>query len=410
MVAGPRAGSPKWGVPDGSPCVYGSGVGITAPPAARTLDAVEQICRRTDSADDLLEALAGELHRAVPHEAAAWFGVDPVTMLAAAPSRVENLDPDRCSQYWHLEFHEQDFASFTDLARGDGVSALRLSLDDRPARSVRYREFMAPQGYEDELRATFRLGESVWGFVDLYRDSVTQPFTADEVALVRSISGVVAAALRSYVRAGSPWLGQPSAPGLLVLDRDGRAVSQNAEAELWLRDLWPCTAGSCVEPTTSLDLLDLRDCSMAVPTPLFALAARARAVAEGRERVPARLRLRDSRGRWLVLHASALAGRDEPSAGTVAIVIEAAKSAEVAPIVIEAYSLTNRERDVLGAIARGGSTTEIAAELFLSPHTVRDYVKTVFEKVGVSSRNELVAKLFGEHYADRLHETMTELH
>jgi DNA-binding CsgD family transcriptional regulator len=331
-------------------------------------------------------------------------------MLAAAPSRVEDLDPDRCSQYWHLEFHEQDFASFTDLARGDGVSALRLSLDDRPARSVRYREFMAPQGYEDELRATFRLGESVWGFVDLYRDSVTQPFTADEVALVRSISGVVAAALRSYVRAGSPWLGQPSAPGLLVLDRDGRAVSQNAEAELWLRDLWPCTAGSCVEPTTSLDLLDLRDCSMAVPTPLFALAARARAVAEGRERVPARLRLRDSRGRWLVLHASALAGRDEPSAGTVAIVIEAAKSAEVAPIVIEAYSLTNRERDVLGAIARGGSTTEIAAELFLSPHTVRDYVKTVFEKVGVSSRNELVAKLFGEHYADRLHETMTELH
>ncbi|HEX4867163.1 MAG TPA: LuxR C-terminal-related transcriptional regulator [Acidimicrobiales bacterium] len=43
------------------------------------------------------------------------------------------------------------------------------------------------------------------------------------------------------------------------------------------------------------------------------------------------------------------------------------------------------------------STAETAAALFLSPHTVRDHVKTVFEKVGVSSRNELVARLFGEH-------------
>jgi DNA-binding NarL/FixJ family response regulator len=92
--------------------------------------------------------------------------------------------------------------------------------------------------------------------------------------------------------------------------------------------------------------------------------------------------------------------------GSVAVVIEAAKSAEIAPIIIEAYSLTSRERDVLGAIARGGSTAEIAAELFLSPHTVRDYVKAVFEKLGVSSRGELVARLFGEHYSDRLHATL----
>ena len=137
----------------------------------------------------------------------------------------------------------------------------------------------------------------------------------------------------------------------------------------------------------------------------MALVARARAIAEGRERVPARLRLRDQRGRWVVLHASALSGPASPD-GSVAVVIEAAKSAEVAPIIIESYSLTAREREVLGAIARGGSTSEIAAELFLSPHTVRDHIKTVFEKVGVSSRGELVARLFGEHYADRFHETM----
>jgi DNA-binding NarL/FixJ family response regulator len=50
-------------------------------------------------------------------------------------------------------------------------------------------------------------------------------------------------------------------------------------------------------------------------------------------------------------------------------------------------------------IAQGWGTAEIAARLHLSTHTVRDYVKAIFEKVGVSSRGALVAKLFAEHYA-----------
>jgi DNA-binding CsgD family transcriptional regulator len=91
------------------------------------------------------------------------------------------------------------------------------------------------------------------------------------------------------------------------------------------------------------------------------------------------------------------------------VVIEAAKSAEIAPIIIDAYSLTPRERDVLGALARGASTAEIAGELFLSPHTVRDHIKNVFEKFGVSSRAELVARLYGEHYADPVHATMVHV-
>ena len=63
-----------------------------------------------------------------------------------------------------------------------------------------------------------------------------------------------------------------------------------------------------------------------------------------------------------------LAGDDE------AIGVEPAKSGDLAPIIIEAYGLTPRERDVVRAIARGSSTPDIATELFLSAHTVRDYI------------------------------------
>jgi DNA-binding CsgD family transcriptional regulator len=75
----------------------------------------------------------------------------------------------------------------------------------------------------------------------------------------------------------------------------------------------------------------------------------------------------------------------------------------MAPIIVEAYCLTPREQDITHAVARGLSNQEIAATLFLSPHTVRDHLKAIFTKVGVGSRGELVAKLFAEHYAPTLH-------
>ena len=374
----------------------------------RVVDAVERVCATSTTADELLEQLSGELRRFVPHDASMWFGVDPVTMIATEPSRVEGLDAALCGTFWHLEFHEQDTALFADLAAGDAVSAMRHSLDDRPARSIRYRDFMKPQGFGDELRGAFRAGQRTWGVVGLYRESGRDSFDDDDLAILRAVSEPIGRALRTHVRTLSPWLGQPSAPGLLVVDASGRPISANADAVCWIRDLWPDLVDDADGVMSSLDARSCADGLLEAPTALIALVARARAVAEGRERVPARLRLRDRRGRWIVLHASALAGTAGPD-GSVAVVIEAAKSAEVAPIIIEAYSLTPREREVLGAIARGGSTNEIAAELFLSPHTVRDHVKTVFEKIGVSSRGELVARLFGEHYSDRLHETMVHL-
>ncbi len=372
--------------------------------AATARRAVEQVCSESETPDELLEGLQAALQRAIPHDASIWFGLDPVTMLATAPSRVEGMDPSLCDTFWHLEFHEQDAALFTDLARGDGVTTLRLALDDRVGRSVRYRECLVPQGYDDELRAVFQTGGSAWGAMGLYRESVHRSFDSDDVTLVRSISGVVAEALRVHVRRAVPWL-EPSAPGLMVVDEHGTIVSANGEALEWLRLLWPLTALGDGRASGPSALLELRDRGVGVPTPLFALVAKARAVAEGRERGPARLRLRDERGRWIVLHASIMSSTDG-AGGHVALMFEAAKSADVAPIIIDAYSLTPREREVLGAIARGASTAEIASQLCLSHHTVRDYVKTVFVKLDVSSRGELVARLFAEHYSDGLHARM----
>ncbi len=51
-----------------------------------------------------------------------------------------------------------------------------------------------------------------------------------------------------------------------------------------------------------------------------------------------------------------------------------------------------RERETLGLLLTGQSEKSIAATLGLSPHTVHDYVKVIFRKLGVASRAELMAR------------------
>ena len=96
------------------------------------------------------------------------------------------------------------------------------------------------------------------------------------------------------------------------------------------------------------------------------------------------------------MHGSVLG--EGPDART-AVMLEPARPTELAPLVADAYGLTDRERAVTELVARGHATAEIAARLHLSAHTVRDHVKAIFGKAGVSSRGELVARLFAEHYA-----------
>ncbi|HUN88316.1 MAG TPA: response regulator transcription factor [Terriglobales bacterium] len=53
-------------------------------------------------------------------------------------------------------------------------------------------------------------------------------------------------------------------------------------------------------------------------------------------------------------------------------------------------SLSKREKEVVRSVVEGYSNREIAVRLNLSEHTVKNYVFRVFEKLGISSRVELV--------------------
>lgn len=53
--------------------------------------------------------------------------------------------------------------------------------------------------------------------------------------------------------------------------------------------------------------------------------------------------------------------------------------------------LTRRELEVLSALAAGRTNKEIAADLGLSPNTVKFHVKNLFQKLGVTNRSQAIA-------------------
>lgn len=57
---------------------------------------------------------------------------------------------------------------------------------------------------------------------------------------------------------------------------------------------------------------------------------------------------------------------------------------------LKTYGLTKRELEIAGLIAEGKSNAEIAEKLYISETTVKKHVSNIFEKMGISRREELL--------------------
>lgn len=351
--------------------------------------------QQVDDAASLFAEASTRLRRIVPFDRALWMATDPGTGLPTAPTVLDSTvseHGDHCADYWRQELLVGDVNLFRDLARATVPAAALRGVDGGPERSARYRSILRPLGLDDELRAVLRVGDSPWGVVSLWRHDGRPPFSDQETRLVAGLSAPLGEALRVRARPSGAdgGLTRPDRPGLLLFDRDGALVSVNEPARVWLAELPPSDLG---RPT---------DLGVTLPMWLMAVVFGARSGRDGDGDGTARARVRTRSGRWLVCHASCLVdardGDGDTGDGTTAVVIEPATRAEVAPVIVDAYDLSEREQQITRLIARGVSNPDIAGELFLSAHTVRDHVKAIYRKVDVSSRGELVAKLFTEHH------------
>ncbi len=330
------------------------------------------------------------INRAIPFDRNCWHTVDPGTVLFTG-SLNQNIG---CSGSWLAE-HEyavDDVNNWWFLARsGRRAGATSLATHGDLTRSARHRS-VEPYGVADELRGSFVVDGTYWGAAGFQRERGQPWFTEDDVRFLASLCEPIAEGFRRALLAASvitPDGRGDDSPGLVLFDEHGKAESISPGAERWIAEMVEIPPPS--PPAES--------------KPVQAVAARARALAAGQDplKLAARSRAQTRSGRWLLLYGTRLSGGAE---GRTAVIIQPALPSEVAPLVALAYGLSAREGQVTRLCVKGESTKQIAQILGVSPYTVQDYLKAIFDKTGVRSRGELVGQVFLEHYVPRWEEVI----
>lgn len=343
--------------------------------------------------EDYFAEVTARLRRTVPSAAACWHTLDPQTRLLTsdAPSelvssgiyRAENVAAAGATLV-ASEYFVPDVNTFSGLAaRRVPVATLTVATRGRPERSARYRDLLEPSGIPHELRAAFLTRGRCWGAVHIARREHEPDFSAEDVAALAEVSTLIAEGIRSSLRFDAGRRASGGAPGLLVL-------GPSDEVEL-------------ITPPTHELLADIRSDASAgaqdtPPSAVLALAAFLRAAPHEADAHGRTVAVPAAAG-WMTLHGSL---PDGAAGGRVAVVLERTASPQATAIQLEAHGVTAREREVAELLAQGLSNPEIAAQLIISPYTVQDHIKSLFEKTGVSSRQELVARIFLHDYLPHL--------
>lgn len=323
---------------------------------------------------ELYTSALAVVQQTVPFEQACWAGVDPDTLVMTSITNLRQWPvpqkeyEEYSARFAECEYTGQEPNNFSALLqRPRPVARISDAPHREVVRSVRINDLLMPQGLEHELRAAFRIDDSCWGVGSLFREA-GKDFTDRELEFLAAVAAAIGAASRIAVRAAHLTRPADVGPVIVLAGPHGELQAATPAAALWLAEVEDAAPGRFTMT-------------------LYSAVARAHAAPSG----TARARMRDAGNRWVVLQASRLITGDDPE--QMVVTVEPATTQDLVSLLLTAYGTTAREREVCLEVLAGRPTAEIARHLFISPHTVHDHVKALFEKVGVGSRGELVAKL-----------------
>ncbi|MEZ3179463.1 helix-turn-helix transcriptional regulator [Streptomyces pimonensis] len=345
-------------------------------------DAAVRAAQSARSVEEFFEAVKRVVRPVLRFDVCACVTVDPQTLMNTGGDYRDGLPSAMMPRMLDIEYREGDANDLADLAaRPTPVGLLSRETRGNLDLSPRYRDIMRPLGFRDELRVVLRDRHGAWGALVMGRTVDAPPFGFPELAVAASLVQPLGSALRRlHLTRLAEGNASGAAPGLVLLDGGHQVVHATPTVAMWFDEL---------AHTDGVPHVD-----RGLPPALYAVAAAVQAAGAAASHTSWMHSRRHGRVR---LHAWRLEDPTATSART-AVVVERAGPAEHIALIVAAYGLTPRERDITALVLRGRSTADISHSTGLSPHTVQDHLKAVFDKTGVRSRRDLVATFFARHY------------
>ncbi|WP_309131383.1 helix-turn-helix transcriptional regulator [Brevibacterium sp.] len=336
-----------------------------------------------------VDETAATLQHVVPFVAACISTLDPATTMISSSRKLGELDGrnEQDVTWSQIEYGSDDPTSITAMvAAGQIAIGMNHVTQGVLDLSVRMSQLLVPHfDFRDEARVAFVDRNGAWGHISLFRGNGEPAFAVEELDFLSAVAPAFTRGFRTGLLAklSREEAGAQAGPAVVVFDSHDRVVQSTPGAHALLAQM--IAVPGMADPLTSAQ----------------ALVSGARRFARGEVGTVPRIRARTADGVWVVLHASPLGGAGD-RAGDVVVTIEEARPQDVIDLIGAAFDLTLRERDVVTAVLRGIDTRGIAAALHLSPYTVQDHLKSIFTKAGVSSRRELVARVYFDQYVPRM--------
>jgi DNA-binding NarL/FixJ family response regulator len=315
------------------------------------------------------------IHALLPVDAVFLATADPTTLLLTGIFAEEPL-VGVADQFLDNEFGQNDVNKFQSLATAARhVATLDSATRGDRAGSARYRDIMAPLGLGDELRAALVTPSGCWGYLCLHRAESPYGFTSAEVRLIGRLATSLGNGCRLSLAGPTEEGIAGIAPGVVVLHADRTLAAITDEAEHLVAQI-----------------ADHSSNSGRLPAAIYAAAACLQSIDNGTALPGASptVWVRTMHGDWLQVHATHLHRSVE---NDIAVIIEPTHPSRNAPLIFSSLGLTPRESEVALLVLRGASTKAIGAELHLSMYTVKDHLKSIFDKTGVRSRRDLVGQI-----------------
>jgi DNA-binding CsgD family transcriptional regulator len=340
---------------------------------------VERICASVVDARTVRLEVLETVRRAVGFDAYAWLLTDPETTVGTAPLADVPCLPElpRLIRLKYLT----PVNRWTTLNETP-VALLHGATDGDLSQSLLWRELLAAHAVRDVASLVFRDRFGCWGFLDLWRSGSAAIFGSEEAIFLADIAGWVTTALRraqANTFAGDPARGQARlGPVVLLLSPDLDVLGQTPDTHEYLRVLVPPAEG---RPP--------------IPANAYNVAAQLLAVESGVDLNPPSARVHLSAGLWVTLRAARIGNDGRREDRNIAVTIEETSAGERVTLFARAFGLSGRETELLGHLATGSDTRELARRMFVSEHTVQDHLKSIFAKTSVHNRPILLSRALG---------------